>query len=215
MDDREVIEIFHRMNSTYYQLNSQELRNSQYFGAFKTLAYTLAGECLDYWREWKVFSEDDISRMKEVKLTSEIIMMMVSDTLLGSEEKKIDDFYKKYDSNLPKKENIFNNFHQTMKVIDDNFKDFLPFSIFSQQTKIYVFFCVIYYVLFKLNISLQETSQNGELSLEIIEKIKIASIQLKNKEKLPENVLKALTSRRQGINDRQPVFNYLIGKLSE
>lgn len=75
-------------------------------------------ECLNYWRNWKIFSDDDIARMKEVKLTSEPIMMMIEGKLLsGDEDKLMDSFYKKYYKSLPKKDKIYDDFHQTMSNI--------------------------------------------------------------------------------------------------
>ena len=68
IDDREIIQIFRRMNSTSYTVNKQELRNSGFFGQFKTSLYNLAAEQLQRWRKWGMFSEDDISRMEEVAL---------------------------------------------------------------------------------------------------------------------------------------------------
>ena len=58
IDDREVIQIFRRMNSTNFSLTEQEKRNSKYFGEFKTSVYELAAEQLQRWRQWKIFTED-------------------------------------------------------------------------------------------------------------------------------------------------------------
>lgn len=212
MDDREVIEIFHRMNSTYYQLNKQELRNSQYFGEFKSLSYKLALECLNYWKSWEIFNEDDIARMKEVQLTSELIIMMIEGKLLsGDQHKQIDEFYQKYDDDLPNKSKIYDYFHETMKVIDDCFKDFLPSSKFHEKTKIYIFFAVIYDLIFGINsLKSRRSNQVQQLSTEVIQKIKIASENLTKKEGIDIEVEKALTSRRKGVKDRETLFNYLI-----
>src|SRR5262249_53111899 len=49
-DDRQVLQIFARMNATGVKLNEQELRNAEFYGAFKTLAYDLAYEQLNRWR---------------------------------------------------------------------------------------------------------------------------------------------------------------------
>ena len=54
VDDREVLMIFSRFNSTGTQLNNQELRNAEWFGEFKTLMYSLSLEQLDRWRSWKL-----------------------------------------------------------------------------------------------------------------------------------------------------------------
>ena len=42
VDDRDVLEIFARLNATGEKLNFQELRNAGYFGEFKTLMYQLS-----------------------------------------------------------------------------------------------------------------------------------------------------------------------------
>jgi hypothetical protein len=211
MDDREVIDIFRRMNSTYYQLNKQEIRNSQYFGEFKTLAYQLALECLDYWKNWKVFTDDDIARMKEVKLTSELIMMMLDGKLMGGNDKIIDDYYKKYDNSVPHKNKIYENFHTTMKVIDNHFKDFLPSSKFNEHTKIYIFFAVIYDLIFGLNnIKSSVSDPVKKLSNIVIERIKIADDEIKKKKVFDSNVQTVFNSRRQGMSERKIMFDYLI-----
>jgi uncharacterized protein with ParB-like and HNH nuclease domain len=54
-DDREILQIFARMNSTGVKLNAQELRNAEWYGRFKTLAYEIATEQLNRWRDWRVF----------------------------------------------------------------------------------------------------------------------------------------------------------------
>lgn len=213
MNDREVIDIFRRMNSTYYQLNKQEIRNSQYFGEFKTLAYQLALECLQYWKDWKVFTDDDIARMGEVKLTSELIMMMLDGKLMGSNDKTIDNYYEKYDDSMPHKHKIYKKFNKTMEVIDKNFKDFLPFSKFREKTKIYIFFAVIYDLIFGINSTESLSSDNTEKLSEVaIKKIKIANDKVKNKQLSISNpqVQEVFNSRRQNIKERQIMFDYLI-----
>jgi len=61
VDDKQVLQIFARMNSTGVKLNYQELRNASYFGDFKKTMYNLAYEQLERWRNWRIFSEDNIS----------------------------------------------------------------------------------------------------------------------------------------------------------
>jgi hypothetical protein len=76
-EDRQVLQIFARMNATGVKLNDQELRNAEYYGEFKTLAYDLAYEQLNRWRAWKVFSEMEIARMTEVEETSDLMLLML------------------------------------------------------------------------------------------------------------------------------------------
>ena len=69
--DELVFRLFARLNSTGLSLNEQEIRNAEFHGAFKTLVYDLSFENLDIWRKWRIFSNEDISRMHEAEAVSE------------------------------------------------------------------------------------------------------------------------------------------------
>jgi hypothetical protein len=98
-DDREILEIFARMNATGYKLTNQELRNANYFGEFKTCCFALAAEQLDRWRSWGLFSDQQIVRMAEVETTSECIILILNGVTQASKA-TIDRFYKKYDADF-------------------------------------------------------------------------------------------------------------------
>ncbi|HTW88178.1 MAG TPA: DUF262 domain-containing protein, partial [Candidatus Binataceae bacterium] len=46
-DDKLILQIFARMNATGVRLNAQEIRNAEFFGKFKTIAYEIATEQLE------------------------------------------------------------------------------------------------------------------------------------------------------------------------
>lgn len=197
VDDRDVVEIFHRMNSTYYELNDQELRNSQYFGEFKTLAYDLAATYYHYWKNWSIFNDDDIARMKEVELTSELLIFLIEKEIRGRDKKNINTFYEKYDKCFLGKAEICSAFNHVMQIIDKDFKSFLPSSYFKNQTIIYVFWVVIHECIQK----------NIPYDLDVFEKL---SQQFKQKsEDLPSDIQKVLNSRRQNRSDRDTFFKYI------
>jgi len=77
-DDREILQVFARMNATGVKLSAQELRNAEFFGEFKSLMYDLGAEQLPRWRSWGVFTENAIARMEEVELTSEFALLMLN-----------------------------------------------------------------------------------------------------------------------------------------
>ena len=77
VDDREVLQIFARMNATGLKLNHQELRNAAFFGEFKSSMYEISAEQLPRWRKWRIFTESQISRMAEVETTSEFAQLMI------------------------------------------------------------------------------------------------------------------------------------------
>ena len=72
-----LLEIFARMNATGTRLNEQELRNAAFAGAFKQFAYELAYAQFDNWIRWRIFGDTQLARMKEVELTSELLMFLV------------------------------------------------------------------------------------------------------------------------------------------
>jgi uncharacterized protein with ParB-like and HNH nuclease domain len=99
-EDRDVLQISARMNSTGYKLNAQELRNAEFFGVFKNLIYKLAYEQLDRWRSWRIFSETDIARMIEVKESSDILITML-ERVHGKNQKQITAFYRRFNRKFP------------------------------------------------------------------------------------------------------------------
>jgi hypothetical protein len=99
IDDATVLEIFSRLNTYSVALTAQELRNGKYFGLFKTLAYSLAWQYLEFWRGGNVFSEASIARMAEVEFVSELLVMQLD----GFQDKKasLDYFYAGLDQEWP------------------------------------------------------------------------------------------------------------------
>ncbi|MDE2756449.1 MAG: DUF262 domain-containing protein, partial [Acidobacteriota bacterium] len=92
VDDREVLQIFARMNATGLKLNSQELRNAAYFGEFKTSMYEISAEQLPRWRGWRLFNESQISRMAEVEITSEFAQLMLKG-IVAKHQQALDRLY--------------------------------------------------------------------------------------------------------------------------
>ncbi len=72
--DKDVIEIFARINTVSKTLNPQEKRNAQFSGAFKQFCLEEAVERLPFWRNNGIFSDNDISRMVEVQFVSDLVM---------------------------------------------------------------------------------------------------------------------------------------------
>jgi len=131
-EDREVLQIFARMNATGYKLNDQELRNAEFFGQFKNAMYDLAYEQLPRWRRWRVFSETDIARMIEVEETSDIVITILQG-VHGKNQKRIDDIYRKNDDNFFHKSEIVSRFRAVMDAIDDTLGRDMPRLAFRRK----------------------------------------------------------------------------------
>lgn len=158
-EDIEVLQIFARMNSTGYKLTRQELRNAQWSGEFKTLAYNLAYEQLNRWRTWRVVSEDDISRMNEVEETSDfIITMMIG--LHSKSQPTIDRFYKNYDEDFEYDAEVTNRFKATMDAIDKSVGQNLNCLRFSRKDLFRTLLHFYYDLMFGLGSKLEKQKAN-------------------------------------------------------
>jgi hypothetical protein len=99
-DDSDVIEIFGRLNAVSKTLNAQEKRSAQYSGEFHQFCLREAVVRLPIWRNFNIFTANDISRMGEVQFTAELSMALVRG-LSDYSAKRIDDAYREWDEDFP------------------------------------------------------------------------------------------------------------------
>jgi hypothetical protein len=143
--DKEVLDIFARLNTYSVKLVRQELINAKYFGEFKQTVYELALEYLTFWQSNKIFSDAKILRMAEAELTSELLIAMSE----GIKSKKvIETYYKKYEDSFPNRKNMMERFRKIMDVIGEMMSDRLSTSNFRRHHMFYTLFCSIYHMLF-------------------------------------------------------------------
>lgn len=211
VDDRDVLQIFRRMNSTNYILKPQELRNAEFFGEFKTSAYDLAAEQLHRWREWKTFTEDDIARMQEVELTSEFAILMLKQRILGKSKAAIDKIYEQYDADYPERAEVERRFRIVMDTISDKLGRDIVHLPFNKKTIIYSLFACFYDLLFGLTSSLNKIKQDS-ISPEQIAWIKLAGERIQNKT-APKRALDASARRTTNPKERRALFEYLRNGL--
>jgi hypothetical protein len=94
--DSDVIEIFGRLNSVAKTLNLQEKRNARFSGEFKQFCLKQASQRVALWRDYRVFTANEIARMAEVQFVSELTINML-DGLRDYNAKEIDQYYQKFD----------------------------------------------------------------------------------------------------------------------
>lgn len=214
VDDREIIQIFRRMNATTYTLNKQELRNAEFFGEFKTVAYILAAEQLNRWREWEIFSESQISRMDEVLHTSECIIFMINSKIQEKSEPSINKIYKEYDEEFPLREEVEKRFRATMDELDkcyrqEKTREFLRRKIFS-----YPLFAAIYAFMFgKTPIS--ESAKTKTLSSGKLSSIATSIERIKCGEAAEPIIEVVGRSRTTSLREREILFNYFLDSISD
>ena len=98
--DEDVIDIFGRINSVSKTLNPQEKRNSRYSGEFKQFCLYQASSRVTLWRDYNLFSANDIARMAEVQFISDLTLNML-EGLSDANQRKLNNIYKLYDEDFP------------------------------------------------------------------------------------------------------------------
>lgn len=69
----ELLDIFARINRYTVKLNSQEMRNANYSGFFKSAAYDLGYLYVDHWLNAKILTKTNVNRMSEAELASDLL----------------------------------------------------------------------------------------------------------------------------------------------
>jgi hypothetical protein len=215
-DDREILQIFARMNSTGVKLNAQELRNAEFYGEFKTLAYELAAEQLNRWRKWGIFTPDQIARMNEVELSSEF-MLLILDGIMEKSNKTIGDFYKDYDKVFADSKQVAERFRKVFETIDSSFSSDDIHRLFSGRTIFYALFATLYSVHFGLRTPtthrkrLKLTAQRANaIKAEAVAQILKSAYEI-SVEQIPARVFKALRGATTHASERRVLMEFLAG----
>jgi len=143
IDDKDVLDIFARLNSYGVRLNTQELLNAKYFGVYKQFVYGLGYDYSAFWETNRIFSPANMLRMKEAEFVSELLA-----AILGGiqETKAAEKYYKIYDDEFANKEEITVRFHNVMDMIGNIFSGDLSLSKFSLSPLFYSLFVVLYHM---------------------------------------------------------------------
>lgn len=162
--DREVLEIFARINSSGTALNAQELRNARFLGHFKRAVYELGFENLERWRTWDVFDEFEIARMQEAELVSDLLMLL-DRGLQGKTRARIDDFYDKHEDEYAEERVATRRFRIVMDLIEDQVGDKISETSFSRSSLFYTLFGLYYDLAYGLGSPLKPIKARSVRSL--------------------------------------------------
>ncbi len=143
LDDKDVLDIFARLNSYGVKLNTQELINAKYFGYFKQTVYSLGFNFTKYWEVNKLFSNANIMRMKEVEFVSELLVVMLD----GIQDiRGIDKYYAKYDEVFDERAELIHRFEETMDFIANLYDGNLSHTSYCSSPLFYSLFTAIYHL---------------------------------------------------------------------
>jgi Protein of unknown function DUF262 len=190
VEDRDVLRIFQRLNSTGEKLKPQELRNAEFFGEFKTTMYELALEQLERWRAWGVFTGDEIARMKEVELTSDFAVIML-DGYVAKSQPRITKTYRRFNDDFPKARRLSQRFRATMDAIDELLGPDLQDTVFSRE----IWFVVLAYYVYERLYDGRDLTVNYKrkrLPKKLADRLMAVSKRIRSGENIPPRVLDAI-----------------------
>lgn len=145
VQDRDILDVFARLNTYSVSLNKQELFNAKYFGYFKQLVYKLSGDFYTFWTENRIFTDTKIMRMAEAELMTDLIIA----ALEGIHSKKsAEKYYSKYDEDFGCRKEIESNIKGTMDLIGNLFGSTLKTSNFRTVPNFYGLFVALYHMNF-------------------------------------------------------------------
>jgi len=103
-------------------LNRQERLNARWFGHFKQAAYQLAAEesALNAWQQLRVFSDRQVARMKEVELTSDVLVAIIKGI---SDIKEIAAAYRDFDEVFPARDSAMTTFRTTLSFVTQHLSE--------------------------------------------------------------------------------------------
>ncbi len=211
-EDEVVLRIFARMNSTGSRLNHQELRNAQFFGAFKSLSYDLALSNLPLWRRWEVFDDDDFARMLEVETVSDLLLSLMTG-LQGKTQQKLDNLYQKYDDNLEASHTLTAKFQRTMDGIDDAVGSLLAKSRLRRQALFYSLFTACYDHMFGLASKYAQRKTAIPLPKELPQRFTTLNAQIVEAS-LPETIQDAMDKATSDKGRRTTRHNFFMKRLN-
>jgi hypothetical protein len=135
-DDRDVIDIFARINSVSKTLNAQEKRNAKFSGEFKQFVIHESASRLQFWRNFNIFTANDIARMNEVQFVSDVIFNMLNG-ISDFNPNTLDRLYEQNDEEFPQQEDVASRLEKAFEQIYTIDKSAITDTIFQRQPLIF------------------------------------------------------------------------------
>ena len=207
MGDRDILEIFSRMNSTGTKLNSQELRNAEWFGEFKSSVYETSYTHYENWVSWGTFSNSHLSRMADTEFTSELYSLIING-LESKDQAHLDQTYEKYDLEFPHRKEIEKRFAYIMNFLDKEIYPNHSGRFFKSTPYFYGLFALAYELSYSLRSKLDSTKPD-KINSKTIGKL-ISALESYESSTLPKNLAEtALKRRLNNLEFRKELLDYL------
>ncbi len=196
--DADVIDIFGRINSISKSLNAQEKRNAAYSGEMKQLCLKQASSRIKFWRNYRIFTANDIARMNETQFISDIVYNFLNG-LSDYSAKNIDRMYKEFDEEFALSDKINTRLDNVFDLIASINPEKITDTIFRRQP-----------IFFSLVIILDNISNISVTKIEhAITEIDVIFNSEENKTKDDIEFYSACTSTTQRISQRKIRDTYI------
>lgn len=149
MPDKDVYDVFARINTYSEKLKAQELRNARWFGEFKSSAYVLANDFVGFMIDKKVFSPKQVLRMAEAEFISDLLLAVHEGVREGRKD-VLDKAYKKYDDKFLNRKRHEKHFRETMDMIGAVIGEQLASLKLRGTRLMYPMFCAMFHLKFGL-----------------------------------------------------------------
>ena len=155
---QEVKEIFQRINSTSYGLNTMEIHNARYGGEFKAFAELMSEH--EILERNKVFNTTDIKRMNDVRYCLGLVATIMSTYF--NRDNEIEEFLERYNEFFDEKEKYSIEINEIFKIID--LMNFPSSSRAYKKADFFTLFVELYKAKYRLNkkIEIPETRKKIE-----------------------------------------------------
>lgn len=148
LPDKEILDIFSRLNSYAVVLNPQEKINAEHFSEFKLLADELGRKYFEYWTKQGIFTDRQILRMQEVSMVADLLIAMREGIKSKKQIKKFyDDYEKEYKDDVAV---VRQKFDSVIEKIGQLYPEGLANTEFSRPHVFYSLFTAVAHCLYGL-----------------------------------------------------------------
>lgn len=110
----DILDIFRRINSYTVTLNTQERLNAKYLGYFKTAAYGLGFEYVDYFLRSGALTKAQVTRMAEAELAGDMLMALLDGV---QSNKSLEKCYRDHEDSPEGLQTAVTRFKETMSYV--------------------------------------------------------------------------------------------------
>lgn len=188
-----VKEIFKRINSVNYALNSMEIKNALYDGEYISTAKEILQDNAKFFEKFDIFSTNETSRMKDLEFILTIMTTIENNGYFNSikeNEKYIEIYNEEYENKLSVKK-LFQKTYTYIAELDLN-----PYSIWQKKSNIFTLIIELAYIITDKEID------NTKMK-SILEKFEDLVLTHKNNNQDEDIFAKYYINSLQGTNSKQ------------